>query len=63
MIDQVSEGLRLEHAEGRAQALTRAKRYYDLLPDGTIRSLLLDHCAKISGLAVEDVLAVWQIPD
>ena len=63
MIDQVSEGLRLEHAEGRAQALTRAKRYYDLLADGTIRSLLLDHCAKISGLAVEDVLAVWQIPD
>jgi len=53
----------LETAEGRARMLTQARPLWEALPDGALRTQLLDALAQRARMATPDLARLWGRPD
>lgn len=59
LIEHVSVGCDMQCAEGRALCAHRARPLWFALPDGPIRSALLDYCVRLLRFPADELLALW----
>jgi DNA primase len=59
LIEQAAQDCDLDSAEGRARMLTQARPLWDALPDGALRTQLLDDLAARARMAQADLVRLW----
>jgi len=57
----ISEGCDFDHAEGRALCASRARAYWDALPEGQSRDELLAYCCRVTRFTEAELLEVWRL--
>lgn len=57
----ISEGCNFDHAEGRSLCASRARAYWDALPDGHCRDELVAYCCRVTRFTEAELLDVWRL--